>query len=204
MISEAGVMSKPVSRGTPSPAPPSPIRTWRSARSFRSMTRRQRTLRESMPSGFPCCRWLSTSEARRLFAEVMAWKSPVKCRLMSPAGTTIDLPPPVAPPFRPNVGPSDGSRRASATLSPFNAMPCARPIEIVVLPSPAEVGVSAVTRMTLPGLRRAPAGRARLEADLGLVVAVRNQMLPRDPEIARDFRYRTCFTAAAHIVLLDP
>ena len=78
-------------------------------------------------------------------------------RLMSPAGTTIDLPPPVAPPFRPKVGPSDGSRSASATLSPFFAMPCARPIEIVVLPSPAEVGVSAVTRMTLPGARRASA-----------------------------------------------
>ena len=44
-----------------------------------------------------------------------------------------------------------------ATLSPFLAMPCARPIEIVVLPSPAEVGVSAVTRMTLPGARRASA-----------------------------------------------
>jgi hypothetical protein len=46
MTSEAGVMSKPVSRGTPSAAPPRPMTVRRSARSFTSITRRQSTRRD--------------------------------------------------------------------------------------------------------------------------------------------------------------
>ena len=86
----------------------------------------------------------------RLCAEVMAWKSPVKCRLIEFAGSTRLMPPPVAPPLRPNTGPIDGCRSASATVWPIFFNPCARPIDIVVLPSPAGVGVIADTRISFP------------------------------------------------------
>ena len=69
---------------------------------------------------------------------------------MSSAGTTIDLPPPVAPPFTPKVGPSDGSRSARQTFFPIFERPWAKPIDVVVLPSPAEVGVTAETRISFP------------------------------------------------------
>ena len=52
-------------------------------------------------------------------SEVMAWKSPVKCRLMSSIGTTCAYPPPAAPPFMPNDGPSDGSRRQIIAFLPM-------------------------------------------------------------------------------------
>ena len=131
---------------------------WRRARSLTSITRRHQTRRASMPRAFPWCRWLSSMAASRLWAAVTAWKSPVKWRLMSSLGTTTARPPPVAPPFMPKVGPSDGSRRARHTFSPILAMPWARPIEVVVFPSPASVGVRAETRISLPGGR--PVSRA--------------------------------------------
>ena len=48
ITSDAAVMSKPVSRGTPWAGPPSPTITWRSARSFMSITRRHTMRRGSM------------------------------------------------------------------------------------------------------------------------------------------------------------
>ena len=71
------------------------------------------------------------------------------------------LPPPVAPPFRPKVGPSDGSRSARQTRCPIFASPWARPMEVVVLPSPASVGVIAETRTSLPAAGPGAAQRAR-------------------------------------------
>jgi hypothetical protein len=53
MTSEATVMSKPASRGKPLATPPSEQTISRSARSFMSITRRQATRRESMPSALP-------------------------------------------------------------------------------------------------------------------------------------------------------
>ena len=52
----------------------------------------------------------------------------------------------------PNTGPKDGSRRQVIVLCPswFNA--CARPMVVSVLPSPAGVGVIAVTNTSLPSL----------------------------------------------------
>ena len=88
----------------------------------------------------------------------MAWKSPVNWRLMSSTGTTIERPPPVAPPFRPKTGPIEGSRSARHARSPIRASPWASPIEVVVFPSPAGVGVMAETRISLPGGR--PESRA--------------------------------------------
>ena len=68
----------------------------------------------------------------RLFALVMAWKSPVKCRLISAMGATWAWPPPVAPPFTPKQGPSEGSRRQIMVRVPaaFSASP--RPMVEVV------------------------------------------------------------------------
>ena len=151
ITSEATVMSKPSSRGTPWALPPRPSTMLRSWRSFMSTTRFHVILRTSMPSSLPLWICASSRAARRLFAAPMAWKSPVKCRLMSSIGTTWAYPPPAAPPLMPNTGPSDGSRSATTTFLPWRARASANPTVVVVLPSPAGVGLIAVTKMSLPG-----------------------------------------------------
>lgn len=86
----------------------------------------------------------------KLFADVIACISPVKCKLISSIGATCDIPPPVAPPFIPNTGPSDGSLNASIAFFPilFNASAIA--IDTVVFPSPNGVGFMAVTKISFP------------------------------------------------------
>jgi hypothetical protein len=60
-------------------------------------------------------------------------------------------------------GPSDGSRRQSIAFLPMWLSASVRPTVVVVLPSPAGVGVIAVTRMSLPfGLRRRHQPESRL------------------------------------------
>ena len=54
MISEATVMSKPSSRGTPLTLPPRPQTMLRSCRSFMSTQRFQTIRRTSMSSSLPC------------------------------------------------------------------------------------------------------------------------------------------------------
>ena len=82
---------------------------------------------------------------------------------MSSIGSTWAYPPPAAPPFIPKTGPRLGSRNArtagvlpSGTSQPSSRatslIPSARPIEVVVFPSPAGVGLIAVTRMSLAGV----------------------------------------------------
>jgi formate--tetrahydrofolate ligase len=56
--------------------------------------------------------------ASRLFADVIAWKSPVKCKFKSSIGTTWAYPPPAAPPLIPKHGPRDGSRSAMTAFFP--------------------------------------------------------------------------------------
>ena len=46
----------------------------------------------------------------------------------------------------PKTGPIEGSRRASTGRLPSRANPSAKPIDVVVFPSPAGVGEIAVTR----------------------------------------------------------
>ena len=96
--------------------------------------------------------WLSIIAESKLFAEVTAWISPVKCKLMSSIGAIWEYPPPVAPPFIPNTGPKDGSLKARIVLlfKLFNAS--AKPIEIVVFPSPKGVGFIEVTSINLASL----------------------------------------------------
>lgn len=126
-----------------------------------SRARLRAIVRGSIPSALPCCTWLSTRAQSRLWAEVIAWKSPVKCRLIASMGTTCAWPPPVAPPLIPNTGPREGSRSATTVREPATAAgasawpasmfsPSARPTVTVVLPSPAGVGLMPVTRTTRP------------------------------------------------------
>ena len=159
MTSEAAVMLKPLSRGTPPALPPSPITSVRRARSFMSITRFQTIVRGSSPTRFLRCKSLSISAASRLLAFSTAAKSPVKCKLISSIGTTWERPPPAAPPLMPNTGPSEGSRSAAAARSPMRLRPSVRPTVTVVLPSPAGVGLIAVTKTSWPwGSRRASSG----------------------------------------------
>ena len=79
----------------------------------------------------------------------MAPKSPVKCRLMSSMGTTWAMPPPVAPPFMPNTGPKEGSRKQIRLFLPILHRASPKPTVVVVLPSPAGVGEMAVTKINL-------------------------------------------------------
>src|SRR5204863_18077 len=83
-------------------------------------------------------------------ALAIAWKSPVKCRLMSSIGTTWAYPPPAAPPFTPKTGPSDGSRMQSAAFFPIFRSACVTPTVTVDLPSPAGVGLIPVTSTSRP------------------------------------------------------
>ena len=59
----------------------------------------------------------------------------------------------------PNTGPIDGSRRHSITFLSILPSPCVSATLVVVLPSPAFVGVMAVTMMTLPLLPEASRSR---------------------------------------------
>src|SRR5262249_40727474 len=52
----------------------------------------------------------------------------------------------------PKQGPSEGSRRQLMARLPIRLRPSPRPTVVVVLPSPAGVGLMAVTRMSLPSL----------------------------------------------------
>ena len=143
-------MSKPVSRSGPAARPPTPVTIRRSARSSWSVTRRHVMPSGAKPAIAPERAALSAIAARKLCADWIAWKSPVKCRLMSAAGSTVARPPPVPPPFVPKSGPSEGSRIASTARFPIFARPSVSPIDVVVLPSPAGVGVIAVTTISFP------------------------------------------------------
>ena len=121
-----------------------------------SITRRHVTRRGSMLSSLSQCMWLSIKADSRLCAAPIAWKSPVKCRLMSVIGMTCAYPPPAAPPFIPKQGPRLGSRRQMIACLPMRFSASPSPTVVVVLPSPAGVGETAVTRMSLPSSPRAP------------------------------------------------
>ena len=69
---------------------------------------------------------------------------------MSSIGTTCAWPPPAAPPFMPNTGPRLGSRRQMIAFLPIRLSASPRPTVVVVFPSPAGVGLMAVTRISLP------------------------------------------------------
>ena len=94
--------------------------------------------------------WLSIQAEIKLCATPIACISPVKCKLISSIGTTCAYPPPAAPPFIPKTGPKDGSLIAAADNLPILFKACVSPIVTVDFPSPAGVGVIAVTKINLP------------------------------------------------------
>ncbi len=154
MISLPGTMTKRSSRVGPPLSPPRPTTMLRRARSFMSIVRGQVIRRLSIPSALPWWMWLSSMALRRLCAEVMAWKSPVKCRLISSIGITWAYPPPAAPPLTPNTGPSEGSRMQTMASLPSRRSAWVNPTVTVLFPSPAGVGEMPLTRTRRPlGLR---------------------------------------------------
>ena len=88
MISEAAVITKPSWRGTPCALPPSPITVFRSSRSFTSSVRGHVIVCGSIPRALPWKIDASSAADSRLCAAVIAWKSPLKWRLISSIGTT--------------------------------------------------------------------------------------------------------------------
>ena len=101
---------------------------------------------------------------------------------MSSIGTTCAWPPPAAPPFMPNTGPSEGSRRQIDAFLPMRFSASPRPTVVVVLPSPAGVGLIAVTRISLPSGRSSQTVDI-VERDLGLVVPIGLEVLVIDAEL---------------------
>ena len=138
-----------------------------------------------MPSSLPWNTCASMNADSRLLADVIACRSPVKWRFRSSIGTTCAKPPPAAPPLTPKIGPSDGSRRQRIGLRPMWPRPCASATEEVVLPSPAGVGVIAVT-FTI--LRIGPVAQAgdRRQLDLRLVAAVQLDLVLVETGRVRD------------------
>src|SRR3954471_3781968 len=63
----------------------------------------------------------------------------------------------------PKTGPSDASRRQSATFLPRWPSPCVKDTDVVDLPSPAFVGVIAVTLISFPSGRSARRSRTDSE-----------------------------------------
>ena len=149
ITSDAGVILKPSSRAIPLFDPPKPITICRRLRSFISITRFQVMVLGSMfRLYFLFCKLLSISAESRLFAFSIAAKSPVKCKLISTIGINCAYPPPAAPPLIPKTGPKLGSRNTAMVFFPILFRPSHRPTETVVFPSPAGVGLMAVTKIS--------------------------------------------------------
>ena len=144
------MITKWSSRTKPSALLPIPTTTLRSTLSFISRHLFQTIFRVSIRRAFPCWIWLSSNAASRLLAEVIAWKSPVKWRFKSSIGTTCAIPPPAAPPLTPKQGPREGSRRAITAFFPSLPKASPSPTVVVVFPSPAGVGLMAVTKISFP------------------------------------------------------
>ena len=84
----------------------------------------------------------------KLFALLIACKSPVKCKLILSNGNKIALFEPDPVPFNPKTGPIEGSLKQPIAFIPILFKPSTKPIDVVVLPSPIGVGFIAVTITT--------------------------------------------------------
>ncbi len=104
------------------------------------------------------------------------------------------MPPPAPPPFFPKQGPREGSRSATQTDSPSLARPCAKPILVVVLPSPNGVGVIEETS-TRRGLSQTGAFSDH-RYDLGDIRAISVEVARGDAELCG------YFLNASHTVIL--
>ena len=99
-------------------------------------------------------------------------------------GRTWEYPPPAAPPFVPNTGPSEGSRIATIPFVPrrFRAWPSPT---VVGLPLPVARRRDPRDEDELPLL---PLARALdgLESDLRAVVSFQDEVVPGEPDVLRD------------------
>ena len=148
-----------------------------------SIVRGQVMRRGSMPSALPCWRWLSSSAASSACALEIAWKSPVKCRLMSSIGSDLRVAAAgraaLHAEHRPEARLAHAERDA---FLPRRRSACARPTVTVLLPSPAGVGLIAVTSTSRPVRRPL----RDLERDLRLVLPVEIQIVALEPELGGD------------------
>ena len=122
----------------------------RKERSFISKARVQTILSGLIFNKLPWKTLFSITAEIKLIVEVKAWKSPVKWRLISSLGIMVLFKAPTAPPLTPKTGPKDGSLKTAKELTPILDKPSCKPMVVVVLPSPALVGVIAVTKTNLP------------------------------------------------------
>jgi hypothetical protein len=119
----------------------------------------------------------------------MAWKSPVKCRFMSSIGTICAMPPPAAPPFMPKFGPSEASRMQIMAFLPIRveavtkanrgrglAFACRRRVDR------RHKDQLSIGPVFLPG--------DEVSRNLGLVMAVGNQIFLLDAELGADLHDR--------------
>ena len=136
IASDAAVIMKELSCSTPFFVSPLPTVIALRALSFMSNTLDQRILLLSMSSLFPWKMWSSSIAASRLLAAPTASMSPVNPRLMSCIGSTVQLPPPAAPPLTPNIGPSEGCLRLTMAFLPSLLRPIAVAMAVTVFPSP--------------------------------------------------------------------
>ncbi len=172
MTSLAAVMSKPDSRGIPPwPGPPRPMTILRRARSFMSSARFQKT-RPGSSVGVAEVEPVVDRGGQQVMSggdrvEVAGELEVDLVRRGEPASPAAGRPS-FAAEDRPHRRLPQGEHGG---FLPILRSPCARPIEVVVFPSPAGVGVIAETRISLPGELSAHAFKG-LEADLRLVPAV--------------------------------
>ena len=160
----------------------------RKARSFISRTRFQSTLVGSRLKSRKWM-WLSIVAASRLWAEVIAWKSPVNWRLIVFEGSTLLRPPPVAPALAAEDRPHRRlpQRQGHALADP--PQPLGKPDRRGRL---ALAGGSRRDRRDQDQLARLAAGRRdRLEPDLGLVAAVGLEEFLGDVQVTRHLHDRS-------------
>ena len=150
MTSEATVMSKPSSRGKPLETPPSELTIARSARSFMSRTRRQAMRRLSSAEPVAPVDVVvdhrGEQVVRRRDGVEVAGEVEVDVLhrhdlgIAAAGGAALDA----------EAGPERGLAQAHHRLLADAVEASPRPTVVVVLPSPAGVGLMAVTRTSLP------------------------------------------------------
>ena len=154
MTSDATVMSKPSSREKPLETPPSEETIERSARSFMSTTRRQLMRRVSSAERIAPIDVIVDQRGEQVVGGAdgveVAGEMEVDVLHRHDLG--------VAAAGRAALDAETwaerlGSRRQHSAFLPMWLRPSVRPTVVVVLPSPAGVGVIAVTRMSLPSGR---------------------------------------------------
>ncbi len=97
--------------------------------------------------------WLSIIALSSECADVIAWKSPVKCRFISSIGTTLRVTAASGAALHAEVRPKRRFADTDSGVLADAVQPSPRPTVVVVLPSPAGVGLIAVTRISLPSVR---------------------------------------------------